>query len=711
MPFDDLPGELYDVILSHVPESDFRTTILSLTRVLPYSGISTRRLFRDVCLKRPEQVVQFYQRLRSKSSIITSGTEKSEEENVDLTPTWVQTFSLESWTADAEIILNIVQLLPNLTRLTLWIGPTNFTPEHLEEMFDLRRKEAGSRCVSCVGRLEYLSLRFRPYVQTASYYQFLKGAYFDSALESISCWPQTNLPRLSIIQDPLTDESSTSAGSEVKIAPPSTSFSSGLPKRTLESGFAQPIVFFRLDTTVPELLRSDSLRLSATSLRLRLPGRSLVKSLLSPPPPNPPSFGAPVVPGSTTHVPRKYYPPKNAYLPPAPFLNFLDVSSSAVPETAIPLILARYPYLTHFIADDCAILRGELATRDGGRDWAKLAKECSLAGSHKAKDREKKIKAWLEEEKVAYEERDKKRKAGEGDSQSSGGSRAAEKEKKKSRRGRKGLATATISLKKAKNDATAGGNSETGGPPRPRADPVLFSQKIRILPPLPALRSFSTSFVSSSSTDPDSSFDVSTIHDQWDRGWSEGIHTLVQIRNRLRTSWRNGTTRVLRFATQDEVRSGAALDSSSRRQRPQTPEENSSSSRSPARSDISSSLSTHPSQSDEDQTVFFAEEGLGGLIDVADEQEFDVDLVGSITCANAPVLCLAGALETSDSRPGNSEGAEPGAGSANASGGHPSQTSQSHRHHSRPGSNLRVVRPHTEGCVHEHGRKVWLDSW
>jgi len=103
MPFDDLPGELYDLILSHVPEDDLVKTILSVTRALPYS-----------------------------------------------------------WTADAEIVLNILSLLPNLTRLVLWVGPTNFTPEHLEELFDLRRQEAGSRCLKCVGRLKYLSVRFRP---------------------------------------------------------------------------------------------------------------------------------------------------------------------------------------------------------------------------------------------------------------------------------------------------------------------------------------------------------------------------------------------------------------------------------------------------------------------------------------------------------------------------------------------------------------------
>lgn len=42
---------------------------------------------------------------------------------------------------------------------------TNFAPEHLEEMFESERLD-----------LRRLEIRFRPYVEQASYYQFLKGA-------------------------------------------------------------------------------------------------------------------------------------------------------------------------------------------------------------------------------------------------------------------------------------------------------------------------------------------------------------------------------------------------------------------------------------------------------------------------------------------------------------------------------------------------------
>lgn len=41
---------------------------------------------------------------------------------------------------------------------------TNFVPEHLQEMFEEPRPD-----------IERMEMRFRPYVEQASYYQFLKG--------------------------------------------------------------------------------------------------------------------------------------------------------------------------------------------------------------------------------------------------------------------------------------------------------------------------------------------------------------------------------------------------------------------------------------------------------------------------------------------------------------------------------------------------------
>lgn len=68
---------------------------------------------------------------------------------------------------------------------------TNFAPEHLEDMFSSPRPD-----------LSRLELRFRPYVEEANYYQFLKGSYFDKALHTLQTWPETPSFRyLALVQD------------------------------------------------------------------------------------------------------------------------------------------------------------------------------------------------------------------------------------------------------------------------------------------------------------------------------------------------------------------------------------------------------------------------------------------------------------------------------------------------------------------------------
>jgi diketogulonate reductase-like aldo/keto reductase len=57
----------------------------------------------------------------------------------------------------------VLRRLPDLRTLMLNVG-TNFVPEHLQELFQEPRPG-----------IERMELRFRPYVEQASYYQFLKG--------------------------------------------------------------------------------------------------------------------------------------------------------------------------------------------------------------------------------------------------------------------------------------------------------------------------------------------------------------------------------------------------------------------------------------------------------------------------------------------------------------------------------------------------------
>ena len=47
----------------------------------------------------------------------------------------VKEVSIECWSVDTGVAVNLIRLLPNLQTLNIWIGPNNFTPEHLEEFF------------------------------------------------------------------------------------------------------------------------------------------------------------------------------------------------------------------------------------------------------------------------------------------------------------------------------------------------------------------------------------------------------------------------------------------------------------------------------------------------------------------------------------------------------------------------------------------------
>jgi len=77
---------------------------------------------------------------------------------------WVESLASEVWDADAQILADLFGILPNVRKVALSVG-TTFAPEHLEEMFHNPRPELLS-----------LSITFRPYVQIATYYQFLKAS-------------------------------------------------------------------------------------------------------------------------------------------------------------------------------------------------------------------------------------------------------------------------------------------------------------------------------------------------------------------------------------------------------------------------------------------------------------------------------------------------------------------------------------------------------
>ncbi|KAJ6523604.1 hypothetical protein B0H19DRAFT_1201549 [Mycena capillaripes] len=431
MSLSSLPTELYSAIFDQLPPEELQQSILSLTRTLPYAPIPIDLLFQHITLSRSEQALQLTRRLL-----------KPDSEHVSL---YVREFSLHNeWTVDAEVMVNLLRKLPKLRSLSVCIG-TNFAPEHLQAIFKSPRPD-----------LQYLSLRFRPYVQRATYQQFLSGSYFDSTLACLAEWPPSDLPTLSIVQEPM------DPGQAPKIA------------------FAQPIVFFRLDSHLSDLAQSPYIS-SVRSFRLRIPSRPVAGPLTT----------------SALSLPS---------------VELLDLSTCNVFGAELTdTILARLTKLKHLILDNGALLRGEYHAED----WAVLGKGCALAGVKRTKEREKKLRqARLETAPVAAAER-------------------------RPRRGRRGVSTATISLRKSPpRDSRVVGVIDT-----PAATAM---RKIRLYPASPSLCSFATTLPPS--VPPEKHAE---IREQFEKGWFEGLSQLIEVRSRLYQSYRLGST-IMKFVDVDE---------------------------------------------------------------------------------------------------------------------------------------------------------------
>jgi hypothetical protein len=288
---------------------------------------------------------------------------------------------------------------------------------------------------------------------------FVQGAYFDSMLTTISKWPIGENHTMSLIQDPLD------------------------PDASKENMFAQPIVFFHLDPFTI-LVRSPYFR-NIKFFRLRLPTRQILPHIS--------------VPGAL------------------PSIEFLDLSTCNVPEKDVGPLLERLIKLRYLVLDGCGVIRSE----QNEAEWEALGLACATAGVQRAKDRERRLRIWMEENytqlTLVGSDED-----GEQEPDEIEASKGA---KKKIKPGRSGLGTPRVSVRNQP--------SSTNRPKLPR---------IRILPIAPSLKSLTTTAHSDAPFHRYQAFELA-----FQKGYQQGLHIQNQVRSMARTSHGRGK-RVLRFA-------------------------------------------------------------------------------------------------------------------------------------------------------------------
>jgi hypothetical protein len=169
-------------------------------------------------------------------------------------------------------------------------------------------------------------------------------------------------------------------------------------------------------------------------------------------------------------------------------------------------------------------MRGDL------HEWNALGRRCALVGVRRAKEREKSLKAWLESRTVV---------------ETTGSETASPmgrdpNPRQKVKRGRKGLATATISLRDPEPDNPSSVFRPFLSQHRDSHSKMGYT-KIRVLPPISRLVSLSITLPSTNTPDK-----YPMIRSEFEEGWAEGVAVLAVTRSRLRTSAGNGV-RVVRF--------------------------------------------------------------------------------------------------------------------------------------------------------------------
>jgi hypothetical protein len=152
--------------------------------------------------------------------------------------------------------------------------------------------------------------------------------------------------------------------------------------------------------------------------------------------------------------------------------------------------------------------------------WFALGNRCALAGVKRAREREKTLKAWLEA-----------RSSNNSPTNDQDPPLAIPPEARRPRPGRKGLATATVSLRASTPPPSTSTAVNQSLQPRTRVGPPL---KVHIIPPPPSLLSLSASplTVLGGSVAFNAETKVSMVA-AFKNGWEDGLRILRERRSRL----------------------------------------------------------------------------------------------------------------------------------------------------------------------------------
>lgn len=273
-----LPSELWSAILEQLDQKDQSSTSAALMIAFPKAPVDFKHVWMHIHLRNELQVKALNMKLmndREMKLILQSQSYLG------------QSLRHTAMLGDPYFLINVYESLKHVQLLSIFVGPA-FAPEHLSEFFNKPRNN-----------LRTLNIHFRPYLKRRSYYQFLKGAYFDSTLEQLALnWPiNPNLSRLSFIQDnppsldhkeskerlPLHVEQSEdlidhSTYLESYSGGPTSYFKKRILTDDLPKKFAHPIVFFNLSHCLTQFSTSPFAS-SIEHMRLIIPQRDVATSL------------------------------------------------------------------------------------------------------------------------------------------------------------------------------------------------------------------------------------------------------------------------------------------------------------------------------------------------------------------------------------------------------------------------------------------------